>query len=301
MHSTALIYQIYYREEQKDHLDSAFVPYDNSADKDPLLEFNVFRKLQSAHGEKQPPLWGAVSWKFGSKTGWSGEELYQFIAQHPGYDVYYCNPHPEFEALYPNFWMQGESAHPDFLRLSREIFTYAQLPQELLTTLYPSRAFASTNYFIATPHFWNGYLSFVEEVLEKSLQKVSSEVMALLYSSAADSKGVHANANYLPFIVERLFTIFLTTEFGRSCRGIKYALPAIDKKLNIHLHHLRQMKDFACQHHSLWMASCWLNYRNLYLAQQHDRSWLVKYLLSVTPKKIEFLDFPHLFSDHSVP
>lgn len=288
------IYQIYYREEQKKRLDPVFTPYDNAGDDHALLEFNVFRKIFQSGEVGQTLLWGAVSWKFKEKTGMSGGELLKFIDAHPGYDVYYCNPYPQFEALYHNYWVHGETAHPNFLQLSRAIFDIAGLPVAMMTAMQPGSAFAATNYIVAKQAFWEGYFAFIEGIVEKIHAHAPTTILDKLYSSEADMKGAHAGSGYLPFVIERLFSVFLMTEVGQGIRAIKYPVPGKEAKLNIHLKHLREMKDAACRHRSPWLGSCWVNYRNLYLADQHDKVWLNKYLMLVTPREIRFLDFPEI-------
>ncbi len=51
-------------------------------------------------------------------------------------------------------------------------------------------------------------------------------------------------------------------------------------------------KDVAHRTRSAWLAACWLNYRNLYLASAHGRGWAQKYLKSVTPTQVKFSSFP---------
>jgi len=132
------IFQIYYRPEQRQYLDPAFEPYNNEGDDSPLLEFNVFRKLQNSKHVEGADYWGALSWKFREKTGLGGRQLREVIASHPGFDVYYCNPFPELEGLYHNLWLQGETAHPNFLILCREFFQAAGLDEKAFTLLEPS-------------------------------------------------------------------------------------------------------------------------------------------------------------------
>lgn len=283
------IFQIYYRPEQLNDLDPAFDPYDNEGDDSPLLEFNVFRKLARSASVKGADLWGALSWKFGEKTGLSGEQLRQVIAANPGYDVYYCNPFPELEGLYHNLWLQGETSHPNFLILCHEFFDAAGLPEEAINTLQPSSAFAASNYFVATPAFWRSYMSFVDHAIEEADRRMSSTAKAMIYSSAADHRGMHAAASYLPFIVERLFSVFLTRA-GANFTAFKVPLKARDEKLNVHQQLLRQMKDAAVSSRSLWLATCWINYRNLYLSQFHGRDWCQRYLKSITPTSLQLDD-----------
>jgi hypothetical protein len=291
-----LIFQIYYQQEQTSCLDNEFIPYNNECDSDPLLEFNVFRKIIRSGVVDGCLLWGAVSWKFHQKTGVYGKELKKFITDNSGYDVYYCNPHVHLEAIFPNLWLQGETAHPEFLNLSREIFRVADIPEKWLTAVYPARAFASANYLIATPAFWFAYIDYVESILEKVRVGLSGEWLALLFSNAADYRNLHAGASYLPFIVERLFMAFMLGS-GRSFRSLKYPLPKQEAKLDHHQQLLRQMKDVACKGKSLWMLACWVNYRNLYLATRYPLSWIERYLPMLTPDPVEFIEF---FDDFNV-
>jgi hypothetical protein len=281
------IFQIHYQPHQLGHLDPAFAPYDNAGDKSPLLEFNVFTKLANSPQVAGAHLWGAVSWKFGQKTGTAGADYVREIRNHPGYDAYFCNAYPYTEAIYHNLWVQGETAHPDFIALCQEIFQAAGLPLEFLTEVQPTREFATANYFVATPAFWSRYIAFVKKILAAADAKISPNARRILYSSAADQKGLHANATYVPFIVERLFSVFLKTE-GSNFKAYKIPLANRDEGANVHLKLLGEMKDVAYKTKSLWMAACWVNYRNLYLANMYGPEWTQKYLRKITPGKIVF-------------
>ena len=281
------LFQIYYRPEQRAALDPAFEPYNNQGDNSPLLEYNVFRKLLQSEQLKGAELWGALSWKFREKTGLSGTDLRTVIATTPGHDVYYCNPHPEFEALYHNLWLQGEPSHPNFLVLCREFFEVTGIPLGNINAFVPSSLFASANYFVATPRFWAAYIRFVDTVIAKAEAGLSKTAKAMIYSSAADRKSMHAGASYLPFIVERLFAVFLASNL-KALSAYKFALPAKDEKLNVHLKLLKQMKDVSINTKSLWMATCWVNYRNLYMSNTYGADWCKKYLKSITPTEFKF-------------
>lgn len=282
------LFQIYYRPEQLAALDPDFEPYNNGYDKSPLLEYNVFGKLAKSSKVIGAELWGALSWKFQEKTGLSGADLRKVIAANPGHDVYYCNPHPEFEALYHNLWLQGETAHPNFLVLCREFFEVASIPLEHLTAFVPSSQFASANYFVASPRFWADYTRFVDQAISKAEAGMSKTAKAMIYSAAADRKGMHAGASYLPFIVERLFAVFLANNLTKYS-SLKYALPMVDEKLNVHLKLLKQMKDVSINNKSLWMSSCWVNYRNLYMSNAYGAEWCRKYLKGITPMDFKYI------------
>lgn len=281
------IFQIYYRPEQQQFLDPAFEPYNNEGDNSPLLEFNVFRKLVNSEMLKGAGLWGALSWKFKEKTGLSGEQLLQIIAANPGHDVYYCNPFPELEAVYHNLWLQGETSHPNFLILCRDFFQAAGLEEGAFAQLVPSSHFAASNYFVATPRFWRGYVGFISAVVASAEKGMSATARAMIYSAAADRKAMHAGASYMPFIIERLFSLYIARTQGQY-KTLKFGCERQEAKLNVHLRLLRQMKDVAISSKSLWLATCWINYRNVYMQQLHGADWCNRYLRDVTPVNVNF-------------
>jgi hypothetical protein len=281
------IFQIYYEAWQQDLLDPAFLPFNNSGVRSELLEFDVFERLANDQRTKGAELWGALSWRYAEKTGISGAELLAIIGQNPGHDVYYCNPHIVTEALYHNMWLQGETTHPRFLEVCSAVFKAAGLPEDELSSLQPSSAYSTANYLIGTPKFWAPYLSFVRDVLTSADENLSPEMKSLLHSTAADDRGLHGGATYVPFIVERLFGVFIRSA-GRDLASYKIELAQRDGDLNVHLKLLREMKDVAHRTSSPWLAACWVNYRTLYLSHLHGKVWCQKYLRAITPTSIKF-------------
>lgn len=258
------IHQIFYREDQIPRLDPMFVPYDNRGVRDPFLEFAVIRKLNKRYAEcNDCKYWGALSWKFKEKTGLDGQDIFDFVSLHDHADAFYCNPSPAAEGLFHNFWMHGESTHPKFLCLAAEVFRNADLNVDLLNYMHPSNAFASANYIIAKPTFWERYIGFVDNIMDAAMK--NKLLRERLLSKDADERDVHAGACYIPFFVERLFSLFLTLPVSSEFNCIKYPVPAPEKKIGLHPRKLREMKDAACHTRSQWLAGCWLAYRTLYL------------------------------------
>lgn len=282
------IFQIYYAPEQRVHLDSRFESFDNTGHMDPFLEFDVIRRLHQRPDLDSTNLWGAVSWKFGQKAGLTGDALHAHLQAHPGFDVYFCNPYPEKEALYQNMWLQGETSHPGFFELAQQVFAKAGLPAQSCTQLVHSGLFSAANYIVATPAFWAAYIHFVNTVMAAALAPAHEPLGQRLRCSSADARGLHAGASYIPFVVERLLTVFLMTETGAKMRHHKYPLPAREQRLDVHLRHLRSMKDTACQTRSAWLANCWLNYRNLYLMASQTQDWLDQYLPVLNTPALSF-------------
>ncbi len=216
-----------------------------------------------------------------------GQDLVKYIEAHPGCDVYFCNPVPENEALYHNLWVQGETAHPQFLRLMQAVFKVIGLPMEELISIQSSDMTSAANYFVATPKFWAAYLPWVQTVLSLANKKLPAEVRDLMHSPLADDRGLHGGATYVPFIIERLFPIFMKTQ-GKDLKACKVPLPERERELNVHLKLLREMKDVAHRTKSAWLAACWVNYRNLYLTQVRGKEWCTKHLRAITPTDIRF-------------
>ncbi|MCA3255049.1 MAG: hypothetical protein INF91_05485 [Alphaproteobacteria bacterium] len=281
------IFQIYFEPWQRDLLDRDFIPFDNSGVKNGLFEFDVFERLAAGKQTDGAAMWGALSWRYGEKTGLTGRALLDVIAANPGTDVFFCNPHPHNEALYHNLWMQGETAHPRFLEVCEAVFKAAKIPVAELSKLMPSSAFSAANYFVGSPRFWALYLPFVRSIVDAADRGLDPSMRRLLHSTGADARGLHGGSTYVPFIVERLFPLFLRTA-GKELKAYKVPLPARETEFNVHLKLLREMRDVAHSTKSPWLAACWVNYRSLYFLQTHGREWCQKYLAAVTPTKVAF-------------
>lgn len=285
-HSIA-VYQIHFEPGQKKHLDPAFIPLDNTGQNDLLREFAVFERLAADEGVSTLPLWGAVSWRFGEKTGLSGTDFLRNIEANPGFDLYFCNPNLQGEALFGNFWQQGMTAHPAFREVVQAFLQANGRPTNLLDTVEPSALFSSCNYFVGNQKFWSAYLPFVRQMVGNARAGLSAPMLKIMDSDISDLKQMHRGASYWPFIVERLLPEFLRAT-GGTIRAHKVPLPGLDAKLNAHQKRLREMKDVAHRTRSAWLYSCWLNYRNLYLLQTAGRDWCANYLKLVSPAEVRF-------------
>jgi hypothetical protein len=283
----APVYQIYFRDDQRDGLDPDLIPYDNAGQAGALREFEVFERLHADEGVRLARHWGAVSWKFFMKTGLSGEELTRQMDAAPGFDLYYCNPSPDAEALYINLWQQGVVVHPGFRELCESVFEAGGLEVRQLDAIMPSQAFSTCNYFVGSQAFWASYLPFVRELVDRARATLPPAVRRMLDSSASDPRNLHAGSSYWPFIVERLLPVYLRGP-GAALRVHKLSLSDPEARLNPHLRRLREMKDVAHRTRSQWMYSCWLHYRNLYMLQTNGREWCLRYLPQLTATAVVF-------------
>lgn len=279
------IFQIYYESWQRDLLDPSFAALDNSGLKSELEEFLVLERLAKSEHVKGAKLWGALSWRFTERTGMKSTDWVAAIQADRGKDVYFCDPAPVNEALFHNLWLQGEIAHPHFLEVCIAFFKATKLPLETLSAIVPGEQYATANYFVGTPRFWELYLPWVTELFKVANKNMPPKERDLMHAKAAE--GPHKGMSLMPFILERLFPIFIKTA-GKDLSYKKIALPALDAQLNVHLRLLREAKNLAHSSKSAWLAALWVNYRNLYFIQTNGKDWCAKNLRRITPLDIKF-------------
>jgi hypothetical protein len=279
------IFQIYYESWQRDLLDPSFAALDNSGLKSELEEFLVLERLAKSEHVKGAKLWGALSWRFTERTGMKSTDWVAAIQADRGKDVYFCDPAPVNEALYHNLWLHGEIAHPHFLEVCIAFFKATKLPLETLSAIVPGEQYATANYFVGTPRFWELYLPWVTELFKVANKNMPPKERDLMHAKAAE--GPHKGMSLMPFILERLFPIFMKTA-GKDLSYKKIALPALDAQLNVHLRLLREAKNLAYSSKSAWLAALWVNYRNLYFIQTNGKDWCAKNLRRITPLDIKF-------------
>ena len=279
------IFQIYYESWQRDLLDPSFAAIDTSGLKSELEEFLVLERLAKSDYVKGAKLWGALSWRFTERTGMKSADWVAAIQANRGKDVYFCDPAPVNEALFHNLWLQGEIAHPRFLEVCVAFFKATKLPLETLSAIVPGDQYATANYFVGTPRFWELYLPWVAELFKVANKNMPPKERDLMHAKATD--GAHKGMSLMPFILERLFPIFMKTA-GKELSYQKIALPALDAQLNVHLKLLREAKNLAHSSKSAWLAALWVNYRNLYFIQTNGKDWCAKNLRRITPLDIKF-------------
>jgi hypothetical protein len=280
------VFQIHFKGEQANHLDDAFTHYDNAGVESETHEFAVFQKLHQSPLTRGLRHWGAVSWRFHEKTGLEGQALLTLVAANPEVDVFYMNPYPYNEAIFQSGWMQGETTHPEFLRLAQKFLVAAGFDANEVLRIDNSASFSAANYFVGTPAFWDAYIPFIEKALQAADKNLAAEDAQRIHSPEADVKSLHHGSTYIPFIVERMFALFMRTE-GAHLKARKVTLPAQENKtMNEHLRSLRALKDAAVKSRSAGLYAIWANYRNLYCQMGFKPFWAKKYLPTLNPKEV---------------
>jgi hypothetical protein len=280
---TVRIFQLYRDANQLPRCDPEFEPYQMPESVSPSHQYDALNALAASGGPDDAQLSGMLAPDFNDASGISGAELKRWIAANHGYEAYFCNTDTDAEALYHNPWMQAETLRPGFLELVTKIFHAADLPVELLTAIQPSPVFTSVGSCVATHRFWKRYAAFVAKVLAAADERLPSEEKMDLYPPSGDASPGAA----LPLLLDRLMPVFLCTE-GRQCKACRFSFQARHGRTSVHAKLLKEMKDVACRTRSHWLAACWVNYRNVYLASAYGEGWVRKHLRRITPYSLDF-------------
>jgi hypothetical protein len=281
------IFQIYYREEQALSLDPAFVPYNNCDKLTDYYELSVFQDLSKSYVVKNVSRWGALSWKFNHKTGIHGSDFIAYISSKPDVDVFYMNPFPYIEALFPTPWSHGEVAHSNFLNIVSCCFDAANIERSEIFKLSYSLDYSSCNYFVGNSLFWDNYLSFIEKFLFSINANLSKDVLSVVSSNMADPLNSHNGAPYFPFIIERLFGLFMKTA-GKNLLYEKITNNIGEIKMSEHLLELRKAKDIAIMTKSNAVLDCWQKGRSEYFQKNFSKSWCDTHLEKIMNVPIIF-------------
>lgn len=201
------IYQIYFNKSQIISLDPNFIPYYNPT-LNKLKEYEIGVHIENYENKNylNAKYTGFISWKFNEKTKISGEHFINFIEDNKGFDVYFINPFPQLSKL-KNVWIQGNQYHPEIMEFTQKLFDkigYHIILKELTnhnnTLLY-------CNYWVGNKIFWNEYINFIKPLYNYIKHNMTAEETYFLSKKAAK----YRNANYFPFIFERMFSTFLVT------------------------------------------------------------------------------------------
>ena len=209
------IYQIFYNNSTKEMVDVSFIPYDNTIPvKEKEFEYGVMRNLYLNNElfKNNKEYAGVLSWKFRQKTGVEGKELFRWLEDNKGYDVYFINPWPENSYMSFNIWHQGEYYHRGIISLVEKLFKEAKIKFDIRTS---NRNTIDTlcfcNYWIANKKFWTIYMKYCEK-LYAAMQNTDIETKKLLHDIQADSQ---IKSAFFAFIMERMFsTVLLMKKFS---------------------------------------------------------------------------------------
>ena len=175
-------------------------------------EFYIFQKMydamiSQAAGSPHDFYWGFLSWKFKKKTH-SHETIFeQAINKDPAFDIYFINP-PGFElenSKFSNVFDQGEFYHPGICELTNTILSETGYHIDVTKLDFKAEQQSFCNFFVGNKVFWDKYMQFMNPIHYTITNNLTPNKLPLLYKRADKI----INANYISFIIERLFSVFL--------------------------------------------------------------------------------------------
>lgn len=171
-------------------------------------EFQIL--IDVYHSEKylEHDYTGIFSPKFNLKCKISGKQFLEFIQAHPGKDVYFINPFPQIAYWSFNVWMQGEHAHPGLCNVAQNLLDACGIDIKLSDIpRHSPNILAYSNFWVGSRKFWQQYVGGLLVPIAEFLENNPKHPAAI----SVMSKTIHTNsAPFLPFIIERLFSSYLS-------------------------------------------------------------------------------------------
>ncbi len=229
-----VVYQHFYLPEQRSSLDPAFLPSNGIANPFPnLYEMYWIMRIFETDVYKNHAYTGMVSYHFTEKTGIRGSEFLGFIADNPGFDVYFINPFPQYAYLYFNVWHQAEIHHPGLVNRAQALLhrlgyavNLARMARNTDATL------CYCNFWVGAQEFWEQYMAFVRPLYYLAIEQYDQRDGAFAPTTYKDRE-----YPFFPFVFERLFSTFLLlnphiracpyvytrTQILRHCKNVREA------------------------------------------------------------------------------
>lgn len=189
--------------------ESAFIPLRVQHNSSAIWrELRIFVDFYRNGGHLNSEMTGIFSPKFRHKTKVSGAVFLDFAEKQRGADVCMINPFPMLPYYSYNVWMQGEAFHPGLSQRAQALLDAVGIGWDLsLTPRQNHQTLLYSNFWIASPAFWQAYVGevlnpiacFLEENPESDTARAVLEEASYLVA-----------APFLPFIVERLFSTFVS-------------------------------------------------------------------------------------------
>lgn len=206
------IFQIYFKPEQKEQMDSSFVPYDNTNNPQPQIQewyiWNEYYKSIEAGAEEAPDYWGFFSWRFNEKTNLTGQQVQEWIDANPGYDVYLINPAIVNEAVFANGWEQGDYYHPGLSDSANDFLARAGYKDIDVTSMLMDRTrMGFATYIVASRNFWQNYMDLSRKIFDEAGR--DAEFKHHVFGEGLSGYSRDNTLPMFPFLNERLVGTYM--------------------------------------------------------------------------------------------
>lgn len=215
--SDIAIYEILYGQNHS-LTDASFTGYDVNNYQPEWREFRHLIDFYRTGGYLKHDLSGLFSPKFSLKTKILGCEFLEFCQKNSSADVIFINPFPQIEYIYFNAWEQGECWHPGLINAANTLLYNAGFDVDVSSIKrQTSSELLFSNFWVGNQSFWNQYIGDFLNPIALYLESESGRML----SQHLNKPTYHStDCGYLPFIIERLFSTFLSLNSNINFKGM---------------------------------------------------------------------------------
>lgn len=270
MSQNTKIFQLYFKDELKQHLDPAFEPMSNVENPRPhLREWCKWDREHETVLEQNLDYWGYVSWKFKQKTGLSGKQAFEFIESNPGYDVYLFNPCIVNEALFANSWEQGDIHHPNISTIGNLFLSkMGYVNEDVKSLLLDRNKTVFANYVVGNRKFWTEFMEFSRAMFTEAEKDPVFETQ--VFGAGLSNYAHDSSLPNFTFLIERLIPTFLELKDYKSIGYTYTKETALEKYREVfdEIMHLSNLKIAVNQTESDELYDAWDYFRQKLLRER---------------------------------
>jgi hypothetical protein len=200
------IFQLFYDKKSRKMLDPGFIPLEIAGNPRPdWREYWAIRKYFLKNTLRENDYYGFLSPLFKEKTCLDSQQVFAFIAENPGDDVYTFSPSFPEAACYLNVFEHGNRCHPGMIPVMKEFLDMLEINIDFSKFINDFRSTVFCNYIIAKPVFWNRWFTITERLFQIAERK-EGRLAQLLNKSTDYHK---ASLSMKVFIIERIASLLL--------------------------------------------------------------------------------------------
>jgi len=181
-------------------------------------EFRIIVDMYKRGLHREQRYTGVFSPKFGLKTQVSGRQFIEFVNANSKADVYFINPFAHLAYISFNVWMQGEITHPNLVSRAQALLDVSGIELQIADVpRHGPKLLCYCNFWVGTEKFWEDYVGGILVPIAEFLDNYPDHPTSL---SVLEPTSHSDPAPFLPFIIERLFSSFLSLpacEFSSRC------------------------------------------------------------------------------------
>ncbi|MGQ7939362.1 hypothetical protein [Paraburkholderia sp. D1E] len=164
---------------------------------------------------------GLFSPKFALKSKITAGRFIEFVDTRPDCDLWFINPFPQLAYWSFNVWMQGEHAHPGLQQAAQSLLDASGISWQLSDVPRQGNGILSyCNFWVGSPRFWEAYVGQILLPISDFLENNPDHPV----SRSVMRDTTHTDpAPFLPFIIERLFSTYLS--LNSQCAVASYDIP----------------------------------------------------------------------------